>query len=120
MSDVTKSAPRDPARMWNVLCHASALVGLIIPLGFILGPLVVWLIKKGEFPSVNANGKEALNFQISCFIYIIIAVILSVIGIGHILLFLIGVADLILIIIASVKVGNGESFSYPASIRFIK
>lgn len=50
------------ARTWNMLCHLSALAGYIIPFGNILGPLLVWQIKKNEFPSVDEHGKAALNF----------------------------------------------------------
>jgi len=113
-------SPQDPARMWNILCHASALLGLAIPFAFLLGPLVVWLLKKNEFPSVDKHGKEALNFQLSFLIYMIVATILIAIFIGPFLMLLVGAVDVILVIIASVKVANGESFSYPFTIRFLK
>jgi uncharacterized Tic20 family protein len=59
-------SPESQARMWNMLCHLSALAGFIgIPFGNILGPLIVWQIKKNEFPSVDVHGKAALNFQIT-------------------------------------------------------
>nr|WP_306287660.1 DUF4870 domain-containing protein [Pseudoalteromonas sp. WY3] len=29
-----------------MLCHLSALSGFIVPLGSVIGPLIVWLIKK--------------------------------------------------------------------------
>src|ERR1035438_10194159 len=56
------------ARTWNMLCHLSALAGYIIPFGNVLGPLLVWQIKKNEFPSVEAHGKAALNFQLTVLI----------------------------------------------------
>ena len=64
-------------RTWCVLCHASALLGLFFHfLGHILGPLAVWLIKRGDSPEIDAHGKESLNFQISMLIYDAIAAIL--------------------------------------------
>lgn len=120
MSEPTTPIKPDSAHLWNVLCHASALVGLIIPFGFLLGPFIVWLIKKDEFPSVDSNGKEALNFQLSCLLYGIISGVLVIIAIGFFLLIIIAAADLILVIVASVKISNGENFRYPLTIRFLK
>src|SRR5687767_11747875 len=71
------------SRLWGMLCHLSALAGFVVPFfGCIIGPLVVWLIKKDEFPFVNDQGKESLNFQISMTIYCAIAFIMSFVLIG--------------------------------------
>ena len=115
------------ARTWNMLCHLSALAGFIIPFGNILGPLIVWQIKKNEFPSVNVHGKAALNFQITVVIAVFVgafaATILSFIHIGFLLfplVFLIGLAGLILAIIAGIKANNGEDYKYPFSFDLVK
>jgi len=108
-------------RMWAMLCHLSALLAFIgIPLGNIIGPLVVWLIKKNEFPLVDEEGKKALNFQISMIIYFIVAALLTFIVIGFFLMIAIAITNLILVIIASVKINNGEEFQYPLTIQLIK
>jgi len=109
-------------RMWAMFCHLSALVNLIvwIPCANILGPPVIWLIKKNEMPLVEKEGKEALNFQISMTIYGAVAFILTFVIIGIPLLILLALANVILVIIASVKVNNGEEFKYPITIRFLK
>jgi uncharacterized protein len=113
-------------RTWAMLCHLSALAGIIIPFGNIIGPLVIWLIKKDQMPIVNEYGKESLNFQISVTIYaiagIVVGTVLSFIGIG-LLLFpivgLIGLADLVLVIIASVQANKGVAYHYPLTLRLI-
>jgi len=107
-------------RTWAMLCHLSALAGLVIPFGNIIGPLVIWLIQKDKIPAVNEHGKESLNFQITWSIAGVIAAFLTVIVIGFILLPAIGIFVLIMVIIASLKANNGESYQYPASIKFIK
>src|SRR5204863_3077709 len=38
------------ARTWNMWCHMSALAGLIVPLGNVIGPLIIWQMKKLDFP----------------------------------------------------------------------
>jgi uncharacterized Tic20 family protein len=106
---------------WAMLCHLSALVGLLgNGVGFLLGPLIVWLIKKEEHPFIDEQGKEAVNFQITVFIGFFIAGILSLALIGIPLLILLGIADIVFPIIAAVKVGNGEHYRYPFAIRFLK
>jgi len=108
-------------RTWAIFCHLSAFVAFVgIPLGNILGPLVIWLIKKNEMPLVDEEGKEAINFQISMTIYTIIAFILCFVAIGFLLIFPVILFNVVLIIIASVKTSNGERFRYPCTIRFIK
>jgi hypothetical protein len=105
---------------WAMLCHLSALVGFIFPLGNILGPLVIWLIKKDEYPLVADQGKEALNFQISMTIYYIVAIILIIILIGILLLIALALFSLVVTIMAMVKANEGVAYRYPMCIRFIK
>ena len=108
------------ARTWGMLCHLTALAAYVgVPFGNILGPLIVWLIKKEEYPFVEEHGKASLNFQISMSIYGIVAGILIVVGIGIVLLAAIGVVNLVFVIIGSVKANNGESYEYPLTIRFL-
>ncbi|KEO83407.1 DUF4870 domain-containing protein [Tumebacillus flagellatus] len=108
------------ARTFAMLCHLSALAGYIIPFGNIIGPLVFWLLKRDQHAFVNDQGKEALNFQISMLLYVIVAGILCLVFIGLILLPIIGIATLVLLIIAGVKAYGGEAYRYPFTIRFLK
>lgn len=109
------------ARMWGMFCHLSALVGFLgIPFGFLLGPLVIWLIKGREHPFIDANGKEGLNFQISMTIYGLLSIPLCFIFIGFLALAALLIVDIVCIILASVKANSGETFHYPITIRFVK
>lgn len=101
-----------------MLCHLLALSGMIgVPIGNILGPLIIWLIKKDESALVDENGKESLNFQLSIIIYSFICLVTVV---GILLLPFLGLFSLIMVIIASIKVYNGEKFKYPLTLRLIK
>jgi len=103
-----------------MVCHLTALLGFIgIPFGHLVGPLVVWLIKKDDDPFIDEQGKESLNFQISMTIYGIVPMLLTLILIGIPLLIALAVADVILVTIASVKISNGEPYRYPCTIRLI-
>jgi uncharacterized Tic20 family protein len=118
--EVAKATPENrDERMWAMFCHLSALVGFIIPFGNIIAPLVLWSLKKEEYPLVNDQGKESLNFQISMTIYLIASAILIIVVIGIILLILLGIFSLIVIIIAAIKANEGEKYRYPLTIRFL-
>lgn len=106
-------------RTWAMLCHLSAFAGYLVPFGNILGPLVIWLIKKDEYPLVNDQGKEALNFQISITIWVAVALVLSFVLIGIPLLVAIIIFSVVMTIIAAVKANGGESYRYPLTIRLV-
>ena len=108
-------------RTWCVLCHAAALLGLFFHfLGHLLGPLIVWLVKRGDSPEVDAHGKESLNFQISMLIYDAIAAILCIVLIGIPILIALWVLNTVLVIIASIQASEGKFYRYPITIRMIK
>ncbi len=106
---------------WAMICHLSALAGFIIPFGNVIGPLVVWQMKKDTMPLVDQHGKEALNFQITVAIAAIISMVLMLVIIGIFLLMVVALGGLVMTIIAGVKVANGElNYKYPFALRLIK
>jgi uncharacterized Tic20 family protein len=106
--------------MYGMFCHVLAFVGFVVPLGNVIGPLVIWLIKREQYAYVDAQGKESLNFQISILIYGIISSILIMIFIGILTSIIIGIAWIILTIIGTVRAYEGRHYKYPLTIRFIK
>jgi uncharacterized Tic20 family protein len=109
------------AQNWAMACHLAALSGFIIPFGNVVGPLVVWLMKKDTMPLVDQHGKESLNFQITVAIAALICLPLMFILIGIPLLFVVAIGALVFTIIAGIKVANGElDYKYPFALRLIK
>ena len=107
-------------KMWGMLTHLLALSVFIgIPLGNVVGPLIIYLIKKDEYEFVAEQGREVLNFQITWSIIFIVSAILIIVGIGLIMLIGFGIAWLILVILGSVAANNGESYKYPLTIEFL-
>jgi len=101
--------------------HLSGLLGLTgIPLASILGPLIVWLLKRNDFPSVDAHGKQALNFQISAFIYAVIASVLILILVGFVLVPLVIIYWLVFTIINAIRASDGREVHYPGAIPFFR
>ena len=114
-SDVSKDE-----RTWGMLCHLVAFSGFIIPLGNLLGPLILWLVKKDEMPFVDDQGKESLNFQLTMMIAFIVSAILTIVLIGIVLLIILGIFDIVILIVATIKANEGVRYRYPYAIRFIK
>jgi len=133
------SAPAAPAgvasaeeKQWAMFAHLSALLGGLVTagwggsIGFFIGPLVIWLMKKDTMPFVNDQAKEALNFAITvsiAFLALLVLTFLSL-GIGAVLtiplMMLIGIAALVLIIIAATKANQGIAYRYPFALRLVK
>ncbi|MEM7578140.1 MAG: DUF4870 domain-containing protein [Planctomycetota bacterium] len=106
----------DDDKNMAMLAH---LLGIILS---VVGPLIIWLIKKDESKFVDQEGKEALNFQLTVFIAYLILVPVTVItcGFGVFLYFPVWVAALILAIVAALKAKDGIAYRYPLTIRLIK
>ena len=116
-----ETAPPSNVRTWCVLCHAAALAGIVLHfVGHFFGPLIVWLVKRGESSEIDAHGKESVNFQLSMLIYNIIAGILCLVLIGFVLLIVLWILNTVFVIIASIKASEGKLYRYPLTIRFIK
>jgi uncharacterized Tic20 family protein len=103
------------------LLHLSALLGLVgNGIGFVLAPLVVWLLKRDEDPYIDEQGKEAVNFQITMTLAAIVAGVLIIVGIGLLLLPIVIIAAIVFPIIAAMRARDGEPYRYPLSYRFIR
>jgi uncharacterized protein len=122
------SATASNRRTWMVLCHATALAGCFLPaIAHVIGPLIIWLLKRDEFPEVDDQGKESLNFQISMLIYTAVlgvaCFVLIFVLVGFLLLPLFGVLyllDIVFVIVASIKASEGKLYRYPLTIRLLK
>ncbi len=120
-NEAQETVLKNEEKTFGMLCHLLAFAGIVgVPFGNILGPLVMWLVKKNESSFVNQCGKESLNFQISLTIYAIASYILIFLLIGIPLLIALAILYIVCVIKASIKASNGESFNYPMTIRFIK
>ena len=115
-----EETPNKDERLWGMFCHLIAFSGYLVPLGSVLGPLIIWLIKKDEMPFVDDQGKESLNFQLTMLIAVIVSIILMFVLIGFVLIGVIIIYQIVVIIIASIKANEGVRYRYPYTIRFIK
>ena len=106
---------------WATLTHLSSLSGFVTGgLGYVVGPLVMWLLRKDQWEFVDDQGKEALNFNITVFIAAIVSFILVFVLIGILLIVLVVLAQLVFTIIAAVESNKGVRYRYPLTIKFVK
>jgi uncharacterized protein len=110
--------PPDQERLWAMLAHLLSFVAAYLFLGFV-APLTVLLVFGPRSAYVRAHAVESLNFNLTWLLYAIVGVILAFLLIGIPILIALGIAYLVLVIIASVRANNGEFFRYPLTIRFV-
>lgn len=134
-NDSASTAPQPPpspdavavdstARNWGLLAHVSGFVASsIFGLGF-LGPLAVWLIKRDDHLFVAHNAAEAFNFQLSMFLYGLLLVVASLPVITLVATVPLGIIGfglwVVLPIVAAIRAANGESWTYPLTIGFLR
>ncbi len=111
------------------LCGSLWIVGgtglIFIPFGglvlfTILGPLIIWRTKGQTMPFVETQAKEALNFQITVLLLGLVFAVLAFVLIGFVFLWMLGVVNLLLVIIAAIQVSDGKPYRYPFCLRLVK
>lgn len=118
--------PSKDERLWAAGAHVSSLLAAAVGGLSLLGPLIVWLIKKDEMPFVDDQGKEALNFQIGVTLAFLVLMVVSFVtcGVGMVVTIPLAtalmVADVIFVVIAAVKANEGVAYRYPFNWRVIK
>ena len=127
MLEADHDLPGQETRKWAMLCHLGGLASLVLfPTANIILPLVIWLTKRDTDPYVDEQGREAVNFQISMFLYgaLVFGLVfmLEFILIGYLffwLPFLVVIAQLGGTIVGAIRAHDGENFRYPLILRFL-
>jgi uncharacterized Tic20 family protein len=119
-ADIAGAVPNQDERTWGMLAHLCAFAGLILPLGNVIGPLVVWLVKRDQSSFVAEQGKEALNFNISVVFAAVACGVLVYLFIGILLGVALFVYWLAVTILAGIKAGEGIHYRYRFCLRLVK
>jgi uncharacterized Tic20 family protein len=106
-------------KTWAVFCHLMTFISFGIPFGNFVGVLTLWLLKRKESNLVNENGKEAINFQILCYLVSIICLLLWPFGIGIFIALFFGIYACFEIVLAAIKAYQGQVYRYRFSLRLI-
>ncbi|MDY7025612.1 MAG: DUF4870 domain-containing protein [Pseudomonadota bacterium] len=121
LSEPSKSPdPSNEQQNWASIAHVCALSGLFFPFGQILGPAIVYLMKKDESEFIAKHAMEAVNFQITNTLFLFIASLLMLVLIGFVLFPLVLVFDAIFVIVAALAAQKAEHYRYPLTLRLFK
>ena len=121
----TPAVPSAEERTWAMLGHLAAFSFFITGIGCIVGPLIVWLIKRDSMPFAGDQAREALNFNITTAIVCIALVVLSIVTLGLGLLLtvpagvVIAIVWFVLTIVAAIKANEGVAYRYPFTLRLV-
>lgn len=103
-----------------IILHISQLATYLTGFGGLIIPLIIWLSTKNKVVDMDEQGKQVVNFQLSCLLYILICIPLILFFlVGIVGMIFIGVVAFVLPIINTVQVANGNKPNYPFTIRFI-
>ncbi len=87
----------------------------------LIGPLVLFLVVKDDPGKqfTRHHALEALNFHITLAIAGVVSAILVIVLIGILMLAALGVAGVVLGIVAAVAASRRESYRYPFTLRLV-
>lgn len=119
MSDGTTGEDKT-VRDLAMVTHLLGFAGMVLPFGNIIGPLVIWLMKREESQYIDIHGKEVLNFQISMLIWFTISGVLALVIVGFVIMAVLAILSVIWTIMGAIRASAGEFYRYPITIRFIK
>jgi len=105
-------------RNWAVAAHLSGFVAAFLALGF-LGPLVVLLAEGRRSAYVRQHAVEALNFNLSVLLWLLISGVLVLVLIGIPMLVGVGILYLVSSILGAMAASRGDAFRYPLTVRFV-
>jgi len=115
------ASPTQDERTWGMIAHLSAFAVFVFPVGGnIIAPLIIWLTRRDTSAFVEAEAKEALNFNITVSLGWIVCGLLTFALIGIPLGVVLFLGWLVMTIVAAVKATEGVGYRYPISVRFVK
>jgi len=87
-----------------------------------LGALIIWLVKKDQSKFVEANAREAMNFQLTVGIGYAALAVMSCLthGLALVLYPIIYILNIVFSVLGCVEANKGRIYRYPVAIRLIK
>lgn len=130
-SNVQIATPNLSDRQWAAGAHVAALIlalltSWVVGIAGAIGALAVWMLVRDKSAFAAEHAKEALNFNLSMFLYAAIAVVLVIftLGIGIIVALpvwlVLALVWLVCSLIAAFKAYDGQTYRYPLTIRLFR
>ena len=115
---MTETAPtiNQEERGLAAFTHLSGLAGYIIPLGGVIVPIIIWMVKS-DSAAIVGIAKQALLLNVIVFVVALATAVLwiTIILIPLVILFWIAlmIAALVLPIVGAIKASQGDYYRYP-------
>ncbi len=106
-------------RTWGTLAHLSALAGLVVPLGNVIGPLIIWLTRREQSPFIGGQAREALNFNITIACAALVCYGLTWLRVGIPLFVAVALYWLAMTIVAAINASEGVRYRHPVAMRLV-
>ena len=101
-------------KLWATLIHIGGILFSFLP------ALIGYIVLKDRGPFIRAHTATALNFQITLAIAGFVGGILTIIGIGFLILAAVWILNIVFSIMAAIAANKGEWYTYPLTIPFVK
>jgi uncharacterized protein len=106
-------------RTWAMLAHLSALLGMIVPFGNVIAPFLIWRARRDQSAFVGEHAKEALNFNLSVLLGVVVCYVLTWLQVGLLLLAVLVLVWFALTLRAAIRASEGFAYRYPLALRFV-
>jgi len=127
----TLAPTSDESRNWALAAHLTALAGAVAGgIAAFVGPLVVWLLRRGADPFAAEHARQALNFNLSVLVYALVGLVgglvLTVLTLGLALLVLAPLAGVALVgyavvsVLGALAASRGRPFTYPGALPLVR
>jgi len=103
-----------------MLAHLCGFAGLIVPLGNIVAPLIIWLLYREKSAFISDQALEALNFNITIILAGIACGVLIFVGIGILLGVALGIVWIIGTVLAAVRASEGQRYRHRFILRLVR
>ena len=126
--NVQTLSPSLSDRQWAAGAHAAALLAALLTswvagVAGAVAALAVWMLVRDKSAFAAAHAREAVNFNLSMFIYAALSVLLVVFTLGIGLLvavpmwIVLALVWIVCTLVAAFKAYDGQSYRYPLTIR---
>ena len=103
-----------------MLAHLCGFAGLIVPLGNIIAPLIIWLLHRDKSEFIADQALESLNFNITIILAGIACGLLIFVGIGILLGLALGIVWIIGTVLAAVRASEGQRYRHRFILRLVR
>ncbi|MCA8967638.1 MAG: DUF4870 domain-containing protein, partial [Planctomycetes bacterium] len=98
--------------------HLAGLLGYVVPFGNVVATLACWYAWRDGHAYIEQQGREAINFQLTVLVYLLLAFALALALLGLVMVPLIALLHVVASLVAAYRARAGVAWRYPVTLRF--